>query len=318
MPITPFHFGPGVLFKSTAPTRFSWTMFALSNMVIDLEPVVSYLFTGDPIHSYAHTYLGAALVAILTGYLGRAPCERCLRFWNSRMSPAQGRWLGVDPEIPVRTALISALIGTWSHIALDSIMHADIRPWWPLSEDNSLRGVIDLSMLHLLCVAVGVWGLMRLLAQRWDALAPVSSNDMPTINAPRTLPQVARAVLGLSRTAVGVLTAATLFHSLYGMTSTEALRTSQFDSQAWRDAASLAYTDPNPRFHMTASAADWLNKHRPSRPELIQKFGEPKHSTEQNMSYWAGGPGGFSWKRMLIVHFADDGSFDRAEVMSVE
>ena len=50
MPITPFHFGPGALIKAAVPDHFSWTVFALANVVIDLEPVSLFFLIGDPAH----------------------------------------------------------------------------------------------------------------------------------------------------------------------------------------------------------------------------------------------------------------------------
>ena len=59
MPITPFHFGPGALFKCAAPGHLSWTVFALANMLIDLEPITLFFVTGDPTHPWLHTPPGA-------------------------------------------------------------------------------------------------------------------------------------------------------------------------------------------------------------------------------------------------------------------
>ena len=41
MPITPFHFGPGAAVKAVAPRHFSFTVFAFSQVMIDLEPIGS-------------------------------------------------------------------------------------------------------------------------------------------------------------------------------------------------------------------------------------------------------------------------------------
>ena len=71
MPITPFHFGPGILIKSAAPRKISWAMFALANVAIDLEPIVYFVLTGDPAHRHLHTYLGAGLLALACALLGR-------------------------------------------------------------------------------------------------------------------------------------------------------------------------------------------------------------------------------------------------------
>ena len=59
--------------------------------------------------------------------------------------------------------LLSALAGTWSHVVLDSVMHADITPWAPWSDANGLYAWVSLSTLHGLCVAgmvvgAAVWG----------------------------------------------------------------------------------------------------------------------------------------------------------------
>ena len=95
MPITPFHFGPGALFKVLAPRHFSWTCFALANILIDLEPVTLFLLIGDPAHPWLHTLPGALAVAAIAAIVGRKPCEALLAFWNRQLSPAQARWLAV-------------------------------------------------------------------------------------------------------------------------------------------------------------------------------------------------------------------------------
>lgn len=65
MPITPFHFGPGLLIKSVTGKHFSWLAFVLANILIDLEPIGFFLFTGEPVHPYLHTYIGALALGLL-------------------------------------------------------------------------------------------------------------------------------------------------------------------------------------------------------------------------------------------------------------
>ena len=104
MPITPFHFGPGALIKAAAPNHFSWMIFALANVVIDLEPVSLFLLIGDPAHPWLHTFPGALGVAAIVALLGRQGCEYVLQRWNRQLAPGwQARWLAVDPPI-TRTA----------------------------------------------------------------------------------------------------------------------------------------------------------------------------------------------------------------------
>lgn len=76
-------------------------------------------------------------------------------------------WLHEDELWRPRTVLLSALAGTWSHVVLDSVMHADITPWAPWSGANGLYAWVSLSTLHGLCVAGMVVGAAVWMARRW-------------------------------------------------------------------------------------------------------------------------------------------------------
>lgn len=169
MPITPLHFGPGALFKSAAPGHISWVEFALANALIDLEPIGLFFLTGDPAHPWLHTPPGALAVAALAALGGRKPCEACLRWWNSRLSAAQARWLSAAPVITPGAAWSGALLGTLSHILLDGIMHGDVRPFWPFHAGNPMQGLVPLEWLHAGCVAAGVLGVAILALRRRSA-----------------------------------------------------------------------------------------------------------------------------------------------------
>lgn len=166
MPITPFHFGPGALVKAIAPAGFSWTVFALSNALIDLEPIVLFFLTGDPAHPWLHTPPGALLVAVVAATLGRRPCEWLLRQWNRQLSAAQARWLGAPVAISRGAAWAGALVGTSSHLLLDAVMHVDVRPFWPFVAANPMQGWISIEALQWGCVAAGVAGLALLAARK--------------------------------------------------------------------------------------------------------------------------------------------------------
>lgn len=167
MPITPFHFGPGALFKAAAPAHVSWSVFALANVLIDLEPITLFFLIGDPAHPWLHTLPGAIGVAIVAATLGRRPCEWGLRLWNSRLSPAQARWLGVETSISRSAAWASAFVGTLSHLLLDGVMHADLRLLWPFVAGNPVHGVVSIETLQWICVAAGVLGLAVLALYRF-------------------------------------------------------------------------------------------------------------------------------------------------------
>lgn len=170
MPITPFHFGPGALIKAAVPNHVSWTTFALANCLIDAEPIVLFLTTGDPAHPWLHTPPGALLVAVVSATLGKPLCEVWLRWWNRNLSSAQARWLGTSTMITARSAWLGALLGTSTHLTMDMFMHADVRPAWPLLDGNPMVGMIELDVLHWGSVACAALGLAGLLIRRKAAL----------------------------------------------------------------------------------------------------------------------------------------------------
>jgi membrane-bound metal-dependent hydrolase YbcI (DUF457 family) len=166
MPITPFHLGPGALVKAAAPRHFSFTVFAFSQVLIDFEPIGFFLLTGDPVHPYLHTYLGASLVFLASWWAGRPACEWALRVWNAWLSPAQARWLAYESRISAQAAGTGAFAGAYSHVAIDSIMHGDMEPFAPLSTATPWLLVVPVETLQWLCVLAGIIGAAGLLVIR--------------------------------------------------------------------------------------------------------------------------------------------------------
>jgi hypothetical protein len=164
MPITPFHFGPAAAIKAAAPRHFSFTMFVFTNVVIDVEPLYFMLIEDWPIHRFCHTYLGATVAAVACFFVGRPVCSWALRLWNSRLDAAQLRWLGVETRIAALPALSGALIGAWSHVLLDSLMHPDMDPLAPFMKGNAMLQFVTLGQLELFCVVTGALGAVILLA----------------------------------------------------------------------------------------------------------------------------------------------------------
>ncbi|WP_417069223.1 metal-dependent hydrolase [Niveibacterium terrae] len=156
MPFTLFHLGPGIALKSLAGKRFSLAMFAGSQVAMDIEPGLAMLGGAATLHGYSHTLPGALAIALV-----------CLPF-----KPLAERLFGV--AIPLRAALAGTLVGVFSHLLLDALVHADIRPLWPFSDLDPLRGLMSWEAVELLCGALALAGLRwapqgwcRLKAMRW-------------------------------------------------------------------------------------------------------------------------------------------------------
>jgi hypothetical protein len=166
MPFTPLHLGPGAALKAALGRRFSFSVFALSQVLIDLEPGARMLLDAEPLHPHLHTYAGATAVALASAVLGKPVCEWALRTWNRQLSASQARWLGVETSIRRVALWTGALLGAYSHVLIDSIMHADIRPLRPFAQGNRLLGYVSIEELHLWCIALGIAGIAVLMLSR--------------------------------------------------------------------------------------------------------------------------------------------------------
>ena len=164
MPVTPLHFGPGLLIKTVIPRHFSWCAFAGANVLIDIEPAAYWIIEGEPAHRFFHTYLGASLVGVLAALIALVALPYWLRWWNRQMSPAQAKWLGVEAEVSRFSVWFGAMIGAWSHVLLDSIMHHDVVPFSPVTQGNALVGFVSISSLYLACLISGMVAIGVLIA----------------------------------------------------------------------------------------------------------------------------------------------------------
>ena len=167
MPFTPFHLGPGVIVKAVLGRHFSLVVYGVAQVAMDLEPLVRLLRGERFVHGLSHTLAGATVIGVASLLVGRPICQYLLNFWTpGPASPFQFRLRG-PPRLTWTAAAAGAFIGTYSHIALDAIMHVEMRPWWPLGERNALLDLVSMETLHLGCLAAGVIGLGALAARSW-------------------------------------------------------------------------------------------------------------------------------------------------------
>ena len=158
MPLTPYHLIAGVAAKSIEPRYFSWTVFSLANICIDSESLYYFITTGIAYHKLFHTWIGATFIAIICAILGRYICEFFLKIWNEiilnkKYTPNLQRF-HTDTNISNTSAWLSAFIGAYTHIFLDSFLNYDMKPYFPFSEKNHLLEIISKENIHLVCIAL--------------------------------------------------------------------------------------------------------------------------------------------------------------------
>jgi len=155
MPFTPFHFGPGAVLHAASPKRVSFLAFCATNIFVDFEPLYYIVTDQFPLHRFFHSYVGVSIVEVFTVALyvimRKFPFVPNLFSWK---------------ELTLGQVVSGAALGGYTHIMLDSIMHADIRPLAPFSDSNVLLDIVPLETLHWFCVGAGVLGVIVLGARK--------------------------------------------------------------------------------------------------------------------------------------------------------
>ncbi len=142
--------GPGILIKALLQSSFSLMVFGWTQIVMDIQPLVVMLTGEGHLHGFTHTYVGATLLAVFSAFTGKYLSEIGLKV------------LGLVENSPITilwwVSFLSAFIGSFSHVFIDSIMHTDVEPFYPLTLVNSFHGLVSISTLHKICMYSGLVG----------------------------------------------------------------------------------------------------------------------------------------------------------------
>jgi hypothetical protein len=152
MPFTPLHMGPGMLLKVVLRTSFSLVIFGWVQILIDIQPLWGMIKGQGQLHGVTHTYLGAVFIGLIGALSGKYVAIGIFKW----LKPT---WVKVS-SIRWRVAFVSAYLGSFSHVFLDSFMHADLQPFFPWRLDNPFVNQISIDLLNILCIFAGVIGLV--------------------------------------------------------------------------------------------------------------------------------------------------------------
>ena len=155
MPFTPFHMGPAAVCKAVAGDRFSFTVFGYSQILIDIEPLIRLVRADPALHRPSRSYAGALVIGLFAIATGKWACETGIRLWNNLFTWS---WLQLRGTIAWPVVVGSAFLGTFSHVVLDSLLHADMRPLQPFSDARPLLGLLSHTAVLELCVWSGALG----------------------------------------------------------------------------------------------------------------------------------------------------------------
>lgn len=159
--------GPALAVKALCGRYFSVLSFGVSQIAMDIEPLVRMLCSAEVIHGPTHTYVAAFFIAFAVVFISPAICRLILPRWNRELAYHRLDWLAEEAKLMRTPIIVGAFSGTISHVALDSLMHADMTPLAPWSIKNGLLGVISIDALQKICVVAGVIGIAGWIFVRW-------------------------------------------------------------------------------------------------------------------------------------------------------
>ncbi len=151
MPFTPYHFGPGLLLGMILLPITNVTILLVASVILDIEPIVILLFNLNlPLHYVFHSYLGATIVAVLLALVA----------WPFRnLIDSIQKAFNINQTITMSRFLLSALIGTYSHVFLDSFLYPEMNPFLPII-GNPFVGLYPLLWIYRICVYSGAAGIL--------------------------------------------------------------------------------------------------------------------------------------------------------------
>ena len=162
MPFTPYHFGPGLLLGVVLFPFLDFSTVMVACVILDIEPLtILMLQLPFQFHGFFHTYLGATIVACLLS-LVIYPLRRYL---NELVSI-----FGLNQESSFRHIFPASIVGTYSHVFLDSLLYPEMNPFYPLI-GNPFVGFFSLGFVYNACIFLGLLGfglyVVRLLYNQW-------------------------------------------------------------------------------------------------------------------------------------------------------
>ena len=151
MPVTPFHFGPALMFGFLLFGFLNFPTFLVANVIVDLEPFFILLFgLGMPLHGFFHSFFGGSIIAVVLSIA-----------MIKLNGPIQKIMAGIKlgQKFSKNSIILAAFFGVWLHVFLDSFLYEDIKPFFPLAA-GPLYGVFLRHQVYDFCIyafALGIF-----------------------------------------------------------------------------------------------------------------------------------------------------------------
>jgi len=151
MPFTPFHLGPGLLVGLLLLRYVDFPTFLMASVIVDVEPfLVLWWNLPYPLHGFFHSFVGGTLVALVLTVV--------MRKVRKSLSPAL-LFFQINQAVSFKKIGLAAVSGIYLHILLDSLMHRDIRPFYPF-DLNPFLGMTSSVGVYMLCMGSFMGGVV--------------------------------------------------------------------------------------------------------------------------------------------------------------
>lgn len=154
MPLTPFHLGIGLAIGMLLFRHINLPTILFASVIIDIEPIYCYFIGNCQLHVFTHTFIGGTLFAIALIIIISALLKYFIKYFIKI-----SKIFKVEQDYSIRSIAFASFIGVYSHLLLDSFMHADMNPLWPL-EGNPLLGMMSNSLIFNVCMSGFVVGIV--------------------------------------------------------------------------------------------------------------------------------------------------------------
>ncbi len=148
MPFTPFHLGPALAIGLPLRKWLHLPTLLVASVTADIEPLLVISLGLDyPLHGYLHTLLAAIPHGVLIGY--------AMSLLERPLSPLYESLLLEDGIAGKSPFILAGVMGTVSHVVLDSPLYEDIRPFYPMGENPLYDPSLPIYELCTLTLLIG-------------------------------------------------------------------------------------------------------------------------------------------------------------------
>ena len=151
MPFTPFHWGISLFIQALLIFLDPFALF-IGSVIPDIEGITALFILpgiGLPLHGPLHSFTGAFALALLTGISSWF----CFRYVFPYLVEKLQLNLSFSlPKYSLRCSILSAGLGTFSHIILDAPLYSEMDLLFPLGIGNPLYDIVPGTLVYSLCV----------------------------------------------------------------------------------------------------------------------------------------------------------------------